>query len=193
MTKILSILLSFAFFLLPIAEASQPSKGIVVTANKYASEAAAQIIKKGGTALDAAITAQLILTMTTPQSTGIGGGGFMLYWDNANSKLYAIDGREVAPLSANPDLFKDQKNNILKFYPDAVISGKSVGVPGLIKLMEETHKDSVNLIGKICLLSLLKLPKGFVVSQHSISSNSDILKQLSLCIFVFQKEQAQSA
>ena len=110
MTKILSILLSFAFFLLPIAEASQPSKGIVVTANKYASEAAAQIIKKGGTALDAAITAQLILTMTTPQSTGIGGGGFMLYWDNANSKLYAIDGREVAPLSANPDLFKDQKN-----------------------------------------------------------------------------------
>ena len=140
MTKILSILLSFAFFLLPIAEASQPSKGIVVTANKYASEAAAQIIKKGGTALDAAITAQLILTMTTPQSTGIGGGGFMLYWDNANSKLYAIDGREVAPLSANPDLFKDQKNNILKFYPDAVISGKSVGVPGLIKLMEETHK-----------------------------------------------------
>ncbi len=165
MTKILSILLSFAFFLLPIAEASQPSKGIVVTANKYASEAAAQIIKKGGTALDAAITAQLILTMTTPQSTGIGGGGFMLYWDNANSKLYAIDGREVAPLSANPDLFKDQKNNILKFYPDAVISGKSVGVPGLIKLMEETHKRFGKLNWEDLFIEPIKIAQeGFVVS-----------------------------
>ena len=165
MTKILSILSSFAFFLLPIAEASHPSKGIVVTANKYASEAAAQIIKKGGTALDAAITAQLILTMTTPQSTGIGGGGFMLYWDNANSKLYAIDGREVAPLSANPDLFKDQKNNILKFYPDAVISGKSVGVPGLIKLMEETHKRFGKLNWEDLFIEPIKIAQeGFVVS-----------------------------
>ena len=183
MTKILSILLSFAFFLLPIAEASQPSKGIVVTANKYASEAAAQIIKKGGTALDAAITAQLIPTMTTPQSTGIGGGGFMLYWDNANSKLYAIDGREVAPLSANPDLFKDQKNNILKFYPDAVINGKSVGVPGLIKLMEETHKKFGKLNWEDLFIEPIKIAQeGFVVSQpFTILFNiCDILKQLSL-------------
>ena len=136
-----------------------------MTANKYASEAAAQNYKKGGTALDAAITAQLILTMTTPQSTGIGGGGFMLYWDNANSKLYAIDGREVAPKSANPDLFKDQKNNIIKFYPDAVISGKSVGVPGLIKLMEETHKKFGKLNWEDLFIEPIKIAQeGFVVS-----------------------------
>ena len=97
MKNFYKILLVFSFILIPIVEASEPSKAIVVTANKYASEAAAKIIKRGGTALDAAVTAQLILTMTTPQSTGIGGGGFMLYWDNFSSKLYAIDGREVAP------------------------------------------------------------------------------------------------
>ena len=97
MKNFYKILLVFSFILIPIVEASEPSKAKVVTANKYASEAAAKIIKRGGTALDAAVTAQLILTMTTPQSTGIGGGGFMLYWDNFSSKLYAIDGREVAP------------------------------------------------------------------------------------------------
>ena len=140
MKNFYKILLVFSFILIPIVEASEPSKAIVVTANKYASEAAAKIIKRGGTALDAAVTAQLILTMTTPQSTGIGGGGFMLYWDNFSSKLYAIDGREVAPKSAGPDLFTDKNSKAIKFYPDAVINGKSVGVPGLIKLMEETHK-----------------------------------------------------
>ena len=102
MKNFYKIILVFSVSLIPIIEASEPSKAIVVTANKYASEAAAKIIKEGGTALDAAITAQLILTMTTPQSTGIGGGGFMLYWDNSNSQLHAIDGREIAPKSAGP-------------------------------------------------------------------------------------------
>ena len=90
MKNFYKILLVFSFILIPIVEASEPSKAIVVTANKYASEAAAKIIKRGGTALDAAVTAQLILTMTTPQSTGIGGGGFMLYWDNFSSKFQAL-------------------------------------------------------------------------------------------------------
>ena len=165
MIKFLNTLIIFSFLLLPNIEASQPSKAIVVTANKYASEAAAKIIKKGGTALDAAITAQLVLTMTTPQSTGIGGGGFMLYWDNINSKLYAIDGREVAPQSASPDLFKDQKNKIIKFYPDAVISGKSVGVPGLIKLMEETHKKFGKLNWEDLFVEPIRIAEeGFIVS-----------------------------
>ena len=113
MKNFYKILLVFSFILIPIVEASEPSKAIVVTANKYASEAAAKIIKRGGTALDAAVTAQLILTMTTPQSTGIGGGGFMLYWDNFSSKLYAIDGREVAPKSAGPDLFTDKNLSLI--------------------------------------------------------------------------------
>ena len=121
-------------------ESSEPSKAIVVTANPYASEAAANIIRKGGTAIDAAVTAQLILTLTTPQATGIGGGGFMLYWDNDESKLYAIDGREKAPFSADQNLFLNKDGTVMDFYPDAVVGGKSVGVPGLVKLMEEAHQ-----------------------------------------------------
>ena len=74
MTFFYKIILILTFLFFSTSEASQPSKAIVVTANNYASEAAAKIIKRGGTAADAAVTAQLILTMTTPQSTGIGGG-----------------------------------------------------------------------------------------------------------------------
>ena len=86
MSYFYKIILILPFLCFSTSEALQPSKAIVVTANNYASEAAAKIIKRGGTAADAAVTAQLILTMTTPQSTGIGGGGFILYWDNFKKK-----------------------------------------------------------------------------------------------------------
>ena len=93
-----------------------------------------------GNAVDAAVATGLALAVVLPRAGNIGGGGFMLYWDNSNSQLYAIDGREVAPKSAGPNLFTDRNSKAIKFYPDAVINGKSVGIPGLIKLMGETHK-----------------------------------------------------
>ena len=136
-----------------------------MTANNYASEAAAKIIKKGGTAADAVVTAQLILTMTTPQSTGIGGGGFILYWDNFQKKLYAIDGREVAPKSANP-IYSLTTTKKIKFYPDAVISGKSVGVPGLLKLMEVTHERFGKFDWEDLFIEPIKIAEeGFIVSK----------------------------
>ena len=158
------LLLAFSFFTVSV-EASAPSKAIVVTANHYASKAAANIIKKGGSAIDAAITAQLVLTMTTPQSTGIGGGAFMLYWDNSKSKLYALDGREEAPLSAKPNLFLENDSSPKKFYPDAVVGGKSVGVPGLVKLLEEAHKKFGKLDWKDLFIDPIKIAKdGFILS-----------------------------
>ena len=158
------LLLAFSFFTVSV-EASAPSKAIVVTANHYASKAAANIIKKGGSAIDAAITAQLVLTMTTPQSTGIGGGAFMLYWDNSKSKLYALDGREEAPLSAKPNLFLENDSLPKKFYPDAVVGGKSVGVPGLVKLLEEAHKKFGKLDWKDLFIDPIKIAKdGFILS-----------------------------
>ena len=118
----------------------KPSRGIIATSNSYASEAAFEIIKKGGNAIDASIAVQLVLTLTEPQATGIGGGAFILYWDAKESKLFSIDGREKAPSKAGEDLFLNKDGKKIKFYPDAVVGAKSVGVPGIIKLLEEAHK-----------------------------------------------------
>lgn len=122
------------------AESTSPSKGIIATSNPYASKAAKDIIDKGGNAIDASVAVQLVLTLTEPQATGIGGGAFMLYWDESTSKLYSVDGREKAPSKVNENLFLDKNGNKKRFYPDAVVGSQSVGVPGIIKLLEETHK-----------------------------------------------------
>ena len=122
------------------AESTSPSKGIIATSNPHASKAAKDIIDKGGNAIDASVAVQLVLTLTEPQATGIGGGAFMLYWDESTSKLYSVDGREKAPSKVNESLFLDKNGNKKRFYPDAVVGSQSVGVPGIIKLLEETHK-----------------------------------------------------
>jgi gamma-glutamyltranspeptidase/glutathione hydrolase len=74
---------------------------MVVAANPYASWAGKNVLEKGGTAIDAAIAVQAMLTLVEPQSSGIGGGAFILYWDNENKKLHTFDGRETAPQQAN--------------------------------------------------------------------------------------------
>ena len=141
-------------FLTNFVEASDHSKSIVVTSNPYASKAAAEILRNGGSAVDAAITAQFVLTLTQPQSTGIGGGAFMLYWDQSSGKLYALDGREKAPASASPQLFLNKDGRPRKFYPDAVVGGISVGVPGMMRFLEQAHKK----FGKLEWAFLLEYP-----------------------------------
>ena len=93
------------------AESTSPSKGIIATSNPHASKAAKDIIDKGGNAIDASGAVQLVLTLTEPQATGIGGGAFMLYWDESTSKLYSVDGREKAPSKVNESLFLDKNGN----------------------------------------------------------------------------------
>ena len=80
---------------------------MAVTAHPLATQAAYQILKTGGNAADAAVTAQLVLNLVEPQSSGIGGGAFMLYWDAKNMTLFSFDGRETAPDAADADYFKD--------------------------------------------------------------------------------------
>lgn len=139
--RFLILFLFSIFFISPSnGENATSSKGIIATSNPHASKAAHEIIRKGGNAIDAAVAVQLVLTLTEPQATGIGGGAFMLYWDAKKSKLFAIDGREKAPSKAKEDLFLNKDGNKIKFYPDAVVGAKSVGVPGIIKLLEDTHK-----------------------------------------------------
>lgn len=111
---------------------------MVAAANPIAVKAGFDTIKAGGNALDAALTTQLVLNLVEPQSSGIGGGAFILYWDNTEKKLYAYDGRETAPAAATEDRFLDADGKALR-RGDAIVGGKSVGVPGLVRLMELAH------------------------------------------------------
>ncbi len=111
---------------------------MAVAAHPEATRAAYDVLKSGGSAADAAVAAQLVLNLVEPQSSGIGGGGFILYWDAKAKRLHAYDGRETAPAGAKPDVFlKDGKP--MPFL-DAVRSGHSVGVPGAMALLEHMHK-----------------------------------------------------
>lgn len=183
-----ALLLSACCFSLPVFanEASQASDNIepeptisqqsqqlvkgkewmIAAANKYASEAGADVLSKGGSAVDAMITAQLVLGLVEPQSSGIGGGGFLVYWDNDNNQMTTFDGRETAPFAATPRLFQDNQGKPLKFY-DAVVGGRSVGTPGTIKLLWRSHEQYGKLAWKSLFLPAIKLAKeGFVVSPR---------------------------
>jgi len=111
---------------------------MVAAANPLAVDAGYRVLAQGGTAVDAAIAVQLVLGLVEPQSSGIGGGGFMLVHDARAQRLLAYDGRETAPHAATPDRFL-RNGHPLEFH-DAVIGGRSVGVPGMVRLLEETHR-----------------------------------------------------
>lgn len=110
----------------------------VASANPIATDAGYQILKAGGSAVDAAIAVQLVLTLTEPQSSGIGGGAFLLAWDG--EEIHAYNGRETAPSGASETLFLDDDGTPLP-YADAVRSGLSVGVPGTLALLKAAHEN----------------------------------------------------
>jgi gamma-glutamyltranspeptidase / glutathione hydrolase len=117
---------------------AKTKKYMVAAANPLAVEAGVKILEQGGSAVDAAIAVQMVLNLVEPQSSGIGGGAFMLHYDAKTKQLAAYDGRETAPQSATPDMFLDANGQPQKFY-DAVVGGKSVGVPGLLRMLEMAH------------------------------------------------------
>ncbi|KPH75049.1 gamma-glutamyltransferase [Bosea vaviloviae] len=112
---------------------------MVAAANPLAATAGRDILRAGGSATDAAIAIQLVLNLVEPQSSGIGGGAFLLHWDEAARKVTTLDGRETAPAAATPDRFIGPDGKPMRFL-DAVLGGRSVGVPGTLKLLEEAHK-----------------------------------------------------
>ncbi|MEN6542418.1 gamma-glutamyltransferase [Parvibaculum sp.] len=112
---------------------------MVAAANPYASEAGAEILKKGGSAVDAAIAIQAVLTLVEPESSGLAGGAFMLHWSPRSDKLDAYDGRETAPAGATPDMFLDAQKQPLGIR-DAVLSGRSVGTPGVVRMLWLAHE-----------------------------------------------------
>ena len=111
---------------------------VVVAANPLAVEAGLEILKKGGKAIDAAVAIQAMLGLVEPQSSGVGGGAFLLYYEASTGVVSAIDGRETAPAGATPDMFLDEHGRPLPFV-EAVRSGRSTGVPGAIAMLSAAH------------------------------------------------------
>lgn len=111
---------------------------MIVTAHPEATRVGAEILKGGGNASDAALAVELVLGLVEPQSSGIGGGGFALYYDAASKQVYSFDGREAAPSTAGKYLFMGEDGKPMEFY-DAAIGGRSVGVPGTLRLLEMMH------------------------------------------------------
>jgi gamma-glutamyltranspeptidase/glutathione hydrolase len=116
----------------------EPAQAMVATANPLATRAGVAILEAGGSAIDAAIAAQLVLGLVEPQSSGIGGGAFLLHWNPASDETIAYDGRETAPLAATGDQFLTDDDEPMGFW-DAVPGGLSVGVPGTLRMLELAH------------------------------------------------------
>lgn len=141
-------------------------KHMIVAANPYASRAGLEILRKGGSAIDAAIAAQLVLNLVEPQSSGIGGGAFILHWDKSKSELKTYDGREKAPNAAKPDRFLLPGGVPQPFFT-AVGSPQSVGVPGLLRVLEKAHAAHGKLSWKELFQPAINLSEtGFKVSPR---------------------------
>ncbi|TKT65572.1 gamma-glutamyltransferase [Rhizobiaceae bacterium LC148] len=162
------------------AKRTETKRSMVAAANPLAAEAGREILARGGNAIDAMVAVQTVLGLVEPQSSGLGGGAFLVYYDAATQKLTTFDGRETAPMEATPKLFLDDQGQPLKFM-DAVVGGRSVGTPGTVKLLHEVHQR----LGKAEWASLFgpaeKLAtEGFAVSPRLaglIASEGDRLKK----------------
>jgi gamma-glutamyltranspeptidase / glutathione hydrolase len=117
---------------------AQKGPVVVVAANPLAVDAGLEILKKGGKAIDAAVAIQAVLGLVEPQSSGVGGGAFLMYYEASTGVVTAIDGRETAPAGATSDMFLDEHGKPLPFV-EAVRSGRSTGVPGAIAMLSAAH------------------------------------------------------
>ncbi|NBV20244.1 gamma-glutamyltransferase [Janthinobacterium sp.] len=139
-------------------------KFMVAAANPLAADAGYQMLKKGGSAIDAAIATQLVLTLVEPQSSGIGGGAFLLY--SSPKGVQAFDGRETAPASADEHLFQNPDGTPVS-RATGVVGGRSVGAPGVLRMLELAHKEHGKLPWATLFGPAVKLAQGgFPVSQR---------------------------
>jgi gamma-glutamyltranspeptidase/glutathione hydrolase len=119
---------------------AQHATPFVIAANPLAARAGLNVLKRGGSAVDAAIAVQAMLSLVEPQSSGVGGGAFLNYYDGRTRKLTIYDGREVAPAQATPGMFLDRAGKPLPFNT-AVVSGRATGIPGAVKMLGLAHAE----------------------------------------------------
>lgn len=157
----------------PEAASGQTARSLVrashmmaATANPHATRAAFIMLERGGSALDAAIAAQMVLTLTEPQSSGIGGGAFLMHYDARTRAVQAWDGRETAPAQATEKLFEGPDGKPLAFF-DAVVGGRSVGTPGVLRMLEAAHAQHGRLPWAMLFEPAIRLAdQGFEVSAR---------------------------
>jgi len=164
-----------ALLLLACASGSMPGtpqqgaargEAMVAAANPHAVAAAQEILRAGGSAVDAAIAAELVLGLVEPQSSGLGGGGFMLHYNAADEAISGYDGRELAPAGARPDMFLDARGRPMPFL-DAQASGRSVGTPLLVSMLKLAHDDHGRLPWAQLFEPAIRLAEeGFVISPR---------------------------
>ncbi|WP_431036451.1 gamma-glutamyltransferase [Pseudomonas yamanorum] len=141
---------------------------MAAAANPLAAEAGREILRKGGSAIDAAIAMQAVLTLVEPQSSGIGGGAFIMLWDG--KQVHAYDGRETAPAGATERLFLKADGTPMAF-PEAQIGGRSVATPGVLRALEMAHKKTGHLQWATLFEPAIRLAEqGFPISArlHSL-------------------------
>ncbi len=139
---------------------------MVSAAHPMATDAGRAVLAKGGSAVDAAISVQLMLGLVEPQSSGIGGGAFMLHWQAKQQKLSSFDGRETAPQAATPELF--QLDGATLSWRDAYVGGKSVGVPGVVAMLYDAHQQHGKLPwADLFTDTITAAEQGFTVSSRT--------------------------
>ena len=165
--SIIKIFFFFLFiFITKNTYAVEKNNFIISTSHPQASKIGRDILNKGGSAMDAVIAVQMVLNLVEPQSSGIGGGGFLLYFDKKSSNLSFYDGREIAPSKIKKEFFLDNNGDPLKFY-DIAIGGMGIGVPGIVSMLEMGHQDYGLLKWKNLFEPAIKLSEnGFKISPR---------------------------
>ena len=152
----------------------------VVSANPLATQAACGVLRDGGTAADALVAVQAVLGLVEPQASGVGGGGFLLYYDAASGVVQAYDGREVAPAAATENYLRwisDTDRTEPK--PDARASGRSIGVPGIVRLLQDVHTEHGKTTWRDLFNPAVTLADdGFDISPRLASAIADAAPQL---------------
>jgi gamma-glutamyltranspeptidase/glutathione hydrolase len=150
----------------PKPQAALYPHGMVVAANPLAAKAGQEVLKAGGNAVDAAVAVQAVLGLVEPQSSGIGGGAFMSFYDARTGKVTAYNGRESAPAAATPEFFLKSDGTPMPLF-EAILSGRSTGPPGAVALLGLAHQQH----GKLAWSRLFDGPRklaseGFVISPR---------------------------
>ncbi len=139
---------------------------MVAAAHPLAAETGLTVLRRDGNAVDAAVAAQMVLTLVEPQSSGIGGGALLLFWHRETGELHAWDGRETAPAAATPDLFLRPDGTPMAFL-EAAIGGRAVGVPGTVAMLAAAHRAHGRLAWPALLAPAIALAEeGFAVSAR---------------------------